>query len=135
MVVDSSAFVALLLGEPEQERFARVLASAAELWVSAFSVLETAIVVADKKGPQGLLTWDALLLRLQVQVVPMTAIHATVARDAWLRFGKGRHPAALNIGDCCSYAVARHAGLPLLAKGADFPLTDLELVPIEPLGR
>jgi ribonuclease VapC len=76
------------------------------------------------------MTWDALLHRLAVEVVPFTAAHATLARDAWLRFGKGRHPAGLNIGDCCSYAVARHAGLPLLFKGDDFSKTDLERVPI-----
>lgn len=128
MVVDSSAFVAVLLGEPEQEAIARALASAAELWTSAFSVLETAIVIGSKKGPQGLMTWDALLHRLSVEVVPFTSAHATVARDAWLRFGKGRHPAGLNIGDCCSYAVAYHAGLPLLFKGDDFSKTDLQPV-------
>jgi len=111
-----------------------VLASAAELWTSSFSVLETAIVIGSKKGPQGLMTWDALLQRLAVQVVPLTAIHATLAREAWLRFGKGRHPAGLNIGDCCSYAVARHARLPLLFKGEDFKKTDIEQVSLEPTG-
>ena len=131
MVVDSSAFVAVLLGEPEEEAIARILARAAELWTSAFSVLETAIVIGSKKGPRGLMTWDALLQRLAVQVVPFTAEHATVAREAWLRFGKGRHPAGLNIGDCCSYAVARHAGLPLLFKGEDFTRTDLERVELK----
>ena len=130
MVVDSSAFVAVLLGEPEQEAVAQILAAAAELWTCSFSALETAIVIGSKKGPQGLMTWDALLQRLAVQIVPLTAAHATLARDAWLRFGKGRHPAGLNIGDCCSYAVARHAGLPLLFKGDDFSKTDLERVPI-----
>lgn len=132
MVVDSSAFVAVLLGEPEQAKVAQVLASAAELWTSSFSVLETAIVIGSKKGPQGLMTWDALLQRLAVEVVPFTAAHATVAREAWLRFGKGRHPAQLNIGDCCSYAVARHAGLPLLFKGEDFTKTDILRVSLEP---
>ena len=130
MVVDSSAFVAVLIGEPEQAAIAQVLASAAELWVCSFSVLETAIVIGSKKGPQGLMAWDALLQRLAVQVVPLTAAHTTLARDAWLRFGKGRHPAGLNIGDCCSYAVARDAGLPLLFKGDDFSKTDLARVSI-----
>jgi ribonuclease VapC len=130
MVVDSSAFMAVLLGEPEQEAVAQVLAAAAELWTCSFSALETAIVIGSRKGPQGLMTWDALLQRLAVQIVPFTAAHATLARDAWLRFGKGRHPAGLNIGDCCSYAVARHAGLPLLFKGDDFSKTDLETVPL-----
>ena len=130
MVVDSSAFMAVLLGEPEQEAVAQILAAAAELWTCSFSALETAIVIGSRKGPQGLMAWDALLHRLAVQIVPLTAAHATLARDAWLRFGKGRHPAGLNIGDCCSYAVARHAGLPLLFKGDDFSRTDLERVPI-----
>lgn len=132
MAVDSSAFVAVLLGESEQVALAHVLASAAELWTSSFSVLETAIVIGTKKGPQGLMAWDALLHRLSVQVVPLTAAHANLAREAWLRFGKGRHPAGLNIGDCCSYAVARHAGLPLLYKGEDFAKTDLERVSFLP---
>lgn len=132
LAVDSSAFVALLLGEPEQTAIAQVLAAASELWTSSFSVLETAIVIGTRKGPQGLMTWDALLQRLAVQIVPLTAIHAGVAREAWLRFGKGRHPAGLNIGDCCSYALARHAGLPLLFKGDDFSKTDLQLVSIGP---
>ncbi len=132
LAVDTSAFVALLLGEPEQLSIARALASASEVWTSSFSVLETAIVIGAKKGPLGMLSWDALLQRLAVQVAPVTAVHATVAREAWLRFGKGRHPAGLNIGDCCSYALARHATLPLLCKGDDFSKTDLELVPLEP---
>lgn len=129
IVVDSSAFVALLLGEPEQDLLARALAQASELWAGSFSALETAIVVGSKKGPQGLLAWDALQQRLALQVIPFTSMHADLARDAWLRFGKGRHPASLNIGDCCSYAVARYAGLPLLFKGEDFAKTDLERVP------
>lgn len=131
VALDSSACVAVLLGEPEQEGFSRVLAEAEELWMGAFSVLETSIVIATRKGPNGLMAWDALRERLAIQVVPLTGAHAELAREAWQRFGKGRHPAGLNIGDCCSYAVARHAGLPLLFKGEDFAQTDIEaaLVP------
>jgi ribonuclease VapC len=131
IAVDSSACIALLLGEPEQAAIARVLGGAAEIWMGAFSILETAIVIATKKGPRGLLAWDALRQRLNVHVVPLTAEHADLARDGWLRFGKGRHPAGLNLGDCCSYAVAKHAGLPLLFKGADFAQTDVEAVPLD----
>lgn len=124
--IDSSACIAVLLGGPDQTPFARALAEADELWMGAFSVLETAIVIAAKKGPAGLLAWDALRERLGLQEVPFTPAHADLAREAWLRFGKGRYPAALNLGDCCAYAVARHAGLPLLFKGADFAQTDVE---------
>ncbi|MEW5740870.1 MAG: type II toxin-antitoxin system VapC family toxin [Myxococcota bacterium] len=132
MVVDSSAFVALLLGEPEQVAIARAIAAAAEVWASSFSILETAIVIGSKKGPQGLMAWDALVQRLAIEVVPLSSIHVTLAREAWLRFGKGRHAAGLNIGDCCSYAVAQHAGLPLLFKGEAFAKTDVTPVRLGP---
>ena len=130
IAVDSSACIALLLGEKEQAAIARVLGDAAEIWMGAFSLLETAIVIAAKKGPRGLLAWDALRQRLNVHGVALTAEHVELAREAWLRFGKGRHPAALNLGDCCSYAVAKHAGVPLLFKGDDFSKTDLQAVPL-----
>jgi ribonuclease VapC len=128
IIVDSSALVALLLGEPEGDLMLAAILQAEERWISAFSLLETEIVIAAKKGDPGRATLDALVHHLDLQTIPFTVEHVQLALEGWLRFGKGRHPAAFNLGDCCAYALARASGSPLLAKGADFPQTDVELV-------
>lgn len=97
--------------------------------VGAPTLVETAAVLGTRI-PQARPLLDDLLRRLQAQVVPFGADHWEVARTAYERFGKGRHPAGLNLGDCCSYATARVAGRPLLCVGDDFSLTDLPLVPL-----
>lgn len=126
IVVDSSILIAVLLEEPERRRALDLLFDAERRLVSAFSLLETSIVATSRRGTAGAAILDALRTRLGLEVVPFDEAQARLAREAWSRFGKGRHPAGLNIGDCCSYALARSAGWPLLFKGDDFSRTDLD---------
>jgi ribonuclease VapC len=126
MVIDTSAVVAILLGEPEAESFALAIAGDPKRLISAFSVLEAAIVMEAKKGEPAGSELDLLLHQARIEIVPVTAELIEIARSAWRKYGKGRHSAGLNIGDCCSYALAKFAGEPLLFKGNDFSLTDLK---------
>ncbi len=128
MVIDTSALVAILLGESEAEPFALVIAGDPKRLISTFTALETAIVIEAKKGESGGRELDLLLHQARIKMAPMTAEQFEIARSAWRRYGKGRHPAGLNIGDCCSYALARCAGEPLLFKGDDFSQTDINTV-------
>jgi len=128
MVVDTSALLAVLFQEPEADRIARSIASDPRRLASAFTVLETAIVVEARKGEPGGRELDLLIHRIDLESVPLTASQVEVARDAWRRFGRGKHPANLNIGDCCAYALARVSGEPMLFKGDDFPKTDVARV-------
>jgi ribonuclease VapC len=126
MVIDTSALIAILLGEPEAEALALALAGDPKRLISAFTALETGIVIEAKKGEAGGRELDLLLHHARIVIVPMTAEHYEIARFAWRRYGKGRHPAGLNIGDCCSYALAKAAGEPLLFKGKDFSQTEIK---------
>lgn len=128
MVIDSSALVAILLDEPEAERLIAALAEDSVRCISAFSVLETSIVLYRRKGSEAVVELDALLADLGIEIVAFNAVQARAARMAYERFGKGLHPAALNLGDCCSYALARTRNQSLFFKGEDFPRTDLMLV-------
>lgn len=105
--------------------FSDALADAGVRLMSSVNALETAVVVSSRKGPYGAREFDLLLHRAEFEVVPFTADHLRLARDAYERYGKGRHPAGLNLGDCCAYALARHTGESLLFKGGDFPRTDV----------
>lgn len=127
IVVDSSALVAMLRRESEADSFLRVIAAADCCLQSSVSLLETSMVMAGRTG--GAMSWadlDALIARAAVQVVAQDAGLAEDAREAFLRYGKGRHPASLNLGDCASYAVAKARNLPLLFKGIDVSRTDLQ---------
>ncbi|MHC1742922.1 MAG: type II toxin-antitoxin system VapC family toxin [Syntrophobacteraceae bacterium] len=126
MVIDTSALIAILLGEPEAEAFALAVARDPKRLISSFTALETGIVIEAKKGEAGARELDILLHHARIAIVPMTAEHSEIARIAWRRYGKGRHPAGLNIGDCCSYALAKSADEPLLFKGNDFSQTDIK---------
>lgn len=126
MVIDTSALVAILLGEPEAEPFALAIAGDPKRLVSAFTALETGIVIEAKKGESGGRELDLLFHQARIEIVPMTVEQFEIARSAWRNYGKGRHPAGLNIGDCCSYALAKCAGEPLLFKGSDFSQTDIK---------
>jgi ribonuclease VapC len=125
MVIDSSALIAILLGEPEAKAFSEAIANAPKRLVSAFSALETSIVIESKKGEPGGRELDLLLHKARIEIVPINEEQFELARRAWRDFGKGHHPAGLNIGDCCSYALCKYSGEPLLFKGDDFSKTDV----------
>lgn len=124
MIVDSSALVSLLLRESGWERIADTLAGHGHAAIGAPTLTETAIVLHAKGAPASLL--PALLQRTGIEVVPFTQHHALLAADAYATYGRGRHAASLNYGDCMTYAVARLAQAPLLFVGNDFAQTDLE---------
>ena len=130
MVIDSSVLISILLGEAETIVFSRAVAGDPKRLVSVFSVLETSIVIEAKKGEAGGRELDLLLHRAQIQPVSLTEEQMELARRAWRKYGKGRHPAGLNIGDCCSYALSKYSGEPLLYKGEDFIQTDIESVQV-----
>jgi ribonuclease VapC len=125
MIVDSSALVAILRAEPDRETYLRAITNAQQRMIAAPTLLETTMVLAGGRDTAILEQLDAFVLQARLQVLPFTAAHATVAREAFLRYGKGRHPAGLNFGDCIAYATARLEGLPLLFKGEDFRRTDI----------
>ena len=131
MVIDTSAVIAILFGEPEAESFARALSDDPRRLMSAFNVLETGIVVETKKGESGGRELDLLLHRARIEIVSKNEDQVELARSAWRNYGKGNHPAGLNIGDCCAYALAKYTGEPLLFKGEDFSQTDIQPVTIE----
>lgn len=128
MVIDTSAIVAIAFGEPEARHFNERIADDPVRLISAATVLEAAMVIESRFGEAGGADLDLWLYKAGVDVVAVTAEHADQARRAWRRFGKGRHPAGLNYGDCFSYALARLSGEPLLFKGDDFSQTDVSPV-------
>ena len=126
IVVDTSAILAILRSEPEKDRFVDAILAATTRFMSAVSLQEAGMVIVGRFGDAG--DWgplDALLARLDVEIVAHDAALARAARQAFLRFGKGRRGARLNLGDCAAYALARANDLPLLFKGEDFPRTDI----------
>ncbi|NUB26150.1 type II toxin-antitoxin system VapC family toxin [Azospirillum brasilense] len=127
MVIDSSVVIAILLGEPERETFLDAIAAAPNRFMSALSVIEIGIVAHTRLGARGFEQALAILDAFAVDIVPVTRRHAEIALEAHQRFGKGRHPARLNMGDCCSYALAQDLSQPLLFKGDDFTRTDVAL--------
>jgi ribonuclease VapC len=125
VIVDSSALIAILYAEDDAEKYALALASAEQRFISAGNCLETGIVIDHQRGAAAGRQFDALLVRANIVVEPVNREQADIARQAYLDFGKGRHPAGLNFGDCFSYALASYLGMPLLFKGDDFTLTDI----------
>ncbi len=128
MVIDTSALVAILSLEPEAARLAQAIEADPTRLISASTLLEAGIVIEARLGAAGGKELDLLVAKAGVVIEPLTADQASTAREAWRRFGKGRHAAALNFGDCCSYALARATGEPLLFKGTDFTNTDIAAV-------
>jgi ribonuclease VapC len=126
MVIDSSALIAILRREPEEQELRNAIKLASSRLLSASTRVETGIVALGLAGEVGLEQADALLETLRVETVPLSADHARLAIDAFRHFGKGRHPAGLNFGDCFSYALAKATGEPLLFKGDDFAQTDIK---------
>ena len=133
IAVDSSAVIAILRAEPEEQVFIDALVAAGAACMSAVSLQETSMVLAGRHGTAAdWLPLDDFIRRLGMEIVPHDTVLARLAGEAFLRFGKGRHPARLNCGDCASYALARARSIPLLFKGADFVRTDIipaQLVP------
>jgi len=127
MIIDSSALVALIFREPETEQIVASLAAADFVAIGAPTLAETGIVLAAKLGEASRALVSRLAEDLDLVVLPFTAAHGREAREAFLRFGRGRHPAALNYGDCLTYATAKLSGEPLLFVGDDFRQTDLEV--------
>jgi ribonuclease VapC len=125
MVVDSSALMAILMNEPERMDFLGRIVADPMRFVSTVSYLECSMLMFSRNGKAGVDQFDVLLKRLDCELVAADAEQALVARQAFIKFGKGNHPASLNLGDCFSYALARYAGEPLLFKGNDFGRTDV----------
>ncbi len=126
MIVDTSAVLAVLFDEPDAERYVRALAGASRCRMSVVSFLEAAIVLESRAGAAAGPNLDLLLERAPIELEPVTLEHAQAARRAWRRFGRGNHRAALNFGDCFAYALAEATREPLLFKGQDFALTDID---------
>ena len=114
--------------EPEAARLASALEADAVRLISAATVVEAGLVIESRFGADGGRELDLLLVKADCRIEAVTPEQAEVAREAWRRFGKGRHPAGLNFGDCFSYALARISGEPLLFKGDDFRSTDISAV-------
>jgi ribonuclease VapC len=125
MVVDTSALLAILQDEPERRSLNEAFESADSRLLSVATLVETSIIIESRYGAEGLRDLDLLIERAGIELVPVDVEQARAARAAYSRFGKGRHPAVLNFGDCFAYALARVLGEPLLFKGDDFSRTDL----------
>lgn len=126
MVIDTSAVMTILQREPEARALAQAIEAANVRLISAVSVLEAGILSESRKGEEGARELDAFIAAAALEVVSFDNEQAAVARDAFARYGKGRHAASLNFGDCAVYALAATRASPLLFKGADFAATDLE---------
>jgi ribonuclease VapC len=130
MVIDTSAILAILLFEPDRESFTNAMLEAETRAISAANVLESGIVLESRRGETAGREFDLFLNQAGFDVIPVDAEQVEIARLAWRRYGKGRHAAALNFGDCFAYALAKVLNEPLLAKGTDFGRTDIECVRI-----
>ena len=124
MILDTSAVVAILLKEPACEELLRTMAGA-NAAIGTATLTETAIVLSARLKRDARSLLSRFLAEASLTVIPFGEAHYSTAVDAWLRYGKGRHPASLNFGDCLSYAVARLANEPLLFVGDDFARTDI----------
>ena len=126
IVVDTSALLAILNGEPERDRFLDILANDDQPMVSAVTLYETMLVVGARRGPDNLDDLEQMLETAEAQIVPFDEDQARAAHSAYMRFGKGIHPTArLNLCDCVAYALAKHLNAPLLFKGLGFAATDV----------
>lgn len=126
MIIDTSAILAILLGEADADLYEEAIAAAWPRRMSVVALLEAAMVIESRGGVTAGHELDVLLDKASIELVPVTPEQTTAARLAWRRFGKGNHPAGLNFGDCFAYALASTVGEPLLFKGDDFARTDIE---------
>ena len=125
MIIDTSAVIAILFAESDARKYAQAIAIAESCRMSAATLVEASIVTDVHTKNAGSRQLDAFIRRASIAIEPVTEEHAHIARQAYADFGKGRYPAALNYGDCFSYALAKATGEPLLFKGADFKKTDI----------
>ena len=128
MVIDTSAIIAVLFSEATAPRIAQAIEAGSTRLLSAANMLEASIVIESRKGDVGGRELDLLIYRTAIEIVAVDLDQAEIARIAWRPFGRGRHPAALNYGDCFAYALARVRRLPSLYIGDDFAKTDIERV-------
>jgi ribonuclease VapC len=126
MIVDSSAILAIAFQEPEAGRFASAIVRSPERHISSVNWLETMMVMENHSGAAAVDDVRLVLNELAIGTLPFDEVHMHEALEAWRRYGKGRHPAALNLGDCCAYAASKVETRPLLFKGNDFSRTDVE---------
>jgi ribonuclease VapC len=126
MVIDTSAVIAILLAEEDAERYTRAIELAARPRMSAASYVEAAVVIDNRGDALARREFDRFIRRAGIEVVSVNFEQAEMARQAYRDFGKGRHPAGLNFGDCFAYALAKFVDEPLLFKGADFSLTEVK---------
>ena len=127
MVIDTSALAAIFFAEPERQQFLVAITTAGSRLVSAATLIEAGIVIEARHGEAAGREFDLFVVRASLEIVPVDAEQADLARSGWRKYGKGRHAAGLNFGDCFSYALAKSTGEPLLAKGAEFTFTDIEV--------
>jgi ribonuclease VapC len=125
VIVDSSALIAIFLKEPESRFLDVAIVEDTDCRMSTATFLEASMVLMARKGQDGMRDLDLLIARMGIRLVPFTESQARLARTAFARFGKGRHRAGLNFGDCIAYALAKETGEALLFKGADFAQTDI----------
>lgn len=128
MVLDTSSILAVLLEEAEASIFAEMISKDQKRLLSAGTALELMIVIEARKGEAGGRELDLLLHRAKIDIVPFDNEQAEIARQAWRQYGKSKHPAGLNFGDCFAYALAKFSGEPLLYKGNDFSQTDVQFI-------
>ena len=124
--MDTSALIAILFKEPDAAAFIDAITGSERLAIAAPTLVEATTVSEGRVGPAMRVELDDLLRTLRPEIVPFTAELAGIAQEGWRRFGKGRHPASLNLGDCFAYALAKSRNEPLLFKGDDFSRTDVK---------
>jgi ribonuclease VapC len=129
VIVDSSALIAIFLKEPEGRLLDVAIVDETDCRMSTANFLEASMVIMARKGQDGARGLDLLIARMGIRLVPFTESQARLARAAFERYGKGRHRAGLNFGDCIAYALAKETGDALLFKGADFAQTDIAAAP------
>ena len=132
MVIDTSAIIAVLLNESTAMRIAQAIEAGSPRLLSVANLLETSIVIESRKGEAGSRELDLFVYRASIEPIAVDPDQMEIARLAWRRFGKGRHPAGLNYGDCFAYALAKSRDLPLLFQGDDFSQTDIAAVRLPP---
>jgi ribonuclease VapC len=125
MIVDTSAIIAILFREPEARTMIEAIGAAASVAIAAPTLVETTLVSEGRAGPLMRQELEELLQVVKPEVVPFSPDLAVIAQQGWRTYGKGRHPAGLNLGDCFAYALAKARGEPLLFKGDDFTRTDV----------